>query len=261
MSKVLYPILLIVLFIQPAQAQPQRYQCPQMSSDTRKKIISDMMRWAEEGSFRGCRPSPESPRDIDCELSQRFVMRSGTSPSYLGTPWSVLVTCFPELEPVKSINEQAIARNVDLEERKTEANRSLNQARQARDSDPMHVLTRTYHDYVVIRKCFEQRDGYALVNISAQDMERAKKAAKGIEEAIQKNNPSVDKDAAWKAANSDSEDWKTETDKVELTLLGQYNSKLQVDLSDRNRCQNILQAMETRFKRVAPEENEVKKDF
>jgi hypothetical protein len=267
--RALCPIFLIVFFLRPAEAQQQRYQCPEMSPAVRTKLVSGMTRNAETGRFRGCDRGEGVPLDIDCELAQSFVVggvsigvgNGGIGTRYLGTPWSVLVACFPELKQIKSINEQATARNVELEKKKEEETRESNQRLQAKDNDPMHVLTRTYYDYIIVKRCFEQRQGYTLVNISDQEMERAKKAAKGIEEAIQRNNHGIDTDTAWRAASSESEDWKTETDKVELMLLGQYNSKLQLDLSDRNRCQNSLQAVETRFKRIAPEANAVKKDF
>ena len=90
-------------------------------------------------------------------------------------------------------------------------------------------------------------------------MDRAKKAAKAIEDAIQKNSPSA-KDAAWTAATSGSDDWMTDGDKIDLAL-SNYNDRLQVDQSDRNRCQKTLGALEERFKRIAPETNAVKKDF
>ena len=259
-TKVFCAVILFVVSVQQAGAQQQR-SCPQMKPDIRAKAISYMIRRAEQGHFKGCRPGPAAPPDIDCELSMTFLAEAGVSPVYLGTPWSVLVACFPEMKSVKSLNERAIARKAELESGKRIAAKRAKQEQQEKDNEPVHILTRTYYDYILVRKCFDARNGYVSVNISTAEMERAKKAAKGIEDSILKRNPSVDKNAVWKIANSDSENWKTDTDKIELMLLQQYDSRLQVDLSDRTRCQNTLGALEKRFERLVPEENAVKKDF
>ena len=257
-TRISYIIVFVLLFYYPAAAQEN--SCPRIPPHAREKITSDMLRWAREGQFTGCRQG--GAPNIDCDLIQTFVMNARVSPIYLRMRWTALVSCFPELGPVKTINEQAILKNAGLEKSKQATIEAAKQEQQGKDNDPKHILTRTYYEYISIRKCFDKRDGYISVNISAVEMERAKRTAKGIEEAISKNEPGIDKDAAWKSASSDSDEWKTETDKAELTLLEQYNSQLEaVDLSDRNRCQNLLHSLEKRLEKIAPKANNVKKDF
>ncbi len=253
----IYVFFLIVLMLDPVQAQQQRYACPQINPDVRQKAVSRMMGFAREGRITGCRIRENAPLDIDCGLVMQFKVE--TSTFSFNMPWAGLVSCFPELSPVQSINAQAIARNEELKKQEAKNAEKYRQEQQAKENEPKHLLTRTYYDYIVVRKCFEQRQGYLSVNISEQEMDRAKKAAKAIEDGIQKSSPTA-KDAAWTAATSGSDDWMTDGDKTDLALLN-YNDRLQFDQSDRNRCQKTLGALEERFRKIVPEANAVKKDF
>jgi hypothetical protein len=251
-------LLLSILVMGPANGQQQKFACPRISPDLRQRALSRMMGFAREGRMNGCQSNPDAPLDVDCHLVLQFKIETGTFTFNL--PWSGLVACFPELSPIQSINAQAIMRNAET---KKETEKKADRERQdehAKNNDPKHLLIRTYYDYIIIKRCFDQRQGYAAVNISDQEMANAKQFAKTIEDSVQKVTPSIDKELAWKIASSDSEDWMTPGDKTEL-ILSRYNNQFELDKTDRNRCQKILAALETRSKKLAPEANTVEKDF
>lgn len=200
--------------------------------------------------------------DGECGIMQGFFLGAagyGEVRSF-NAPRSAWVACIPELNAVKALNDQALAQEAEANRQAAKENERRSRELQAKENDPNHLLTRTYYDYIVIKKCFDQRQRYMAVNISDQEMALAKTTAKGIEDSIQKTNPGIDKDSAWKLASSDSDAWMTDGDQTELTL-AHYNNQFQLDPSDRYRCQRILQALEKRFKQFAPEATAVKKDF
>lgn len=260
-----FPVWISVIFIlllAPAYAQQQGYACPQYSPQVRQKVVNDMVNAIKKRPYRGTRARPDLPLYPEGELMMQFYLLGlnyGEGRAF-NAPWSVWANCIPELKSIKALNDQALAGAQEAERQQANAEQLKRQERQTRENEPTHLLTRTYYDYVVVRKCFEQRQGYVAVNISEQEMDRAKKAAKAIEDAILKISPGVDKDAAWKAATSGSDDWMTDGDQTDL-MLSRYDSQLKLDQSDRNRCQNILTALEARLKKTAPETNAVKKDF
>jgi hypothetical protein len=160
MRKLLLPVNAFCLFffvIGPVGAQQQRLACPQISPNLRQKAISRMMGFAREGRINGCRRNPDAPPDVECGLVLQFKIE--VSNFSFNIPWSGLVGCFPELGPIPSINAQAIARNEELKKQDEKKAEWQRQDQQARDNEPKHLLTRTYYDYMIIKKCFDQRQG------------------------------------------------------------------------------------------------------
>jgi hypothetical protein len=241
----------------PAIAQ-QRYACPNYSPQIKQKVIADLIAQIKRQPYPGC-----NGNDTVCVIAMQFYLMAmgyGEYKTPSGTPWSVLYGCIPELSAVKALNDLALAQAQEVKQQQAKVAQQTREEQQTKENNPKHLLIRSYYDYIVVRKCFEQRKGYVAVNIYDEEMDRAKEAAKAIEDAILKSNPNIDKAAAWKGASSDSSDWMTDRDQTEL-IMSRYNSQLELDHNDRNRCQQVLGMLEERLSRIVPEATAVKKDF
>ena len=125
------------------------------------------------------------------EKTQRYA--PGTSPAIIGRDNAVLSqsilhentetmrACFPDfIKLVEEVVEHIKAR----EEEKAEKQRQ----REEELRTPTAVLGNSYVQYIYVKKCWEQRAGYASVYISDPEMELARNAVRRIE---QKMKPEV----------------------------------------------------------------------
>jgi hypothetical protein len=188
-------VLFLSLISISSVAGQQRYACPAYSPQVRQKVITDMINSIKKGQpNHGCANRADSTLDVECGLTQSFylgALRYGEARPF-NAPWSAWVTCVPELNTIKTLNDQALAQEAETKRQEAKENEQRRRELQAKENDPNHLLTRTYYDYIVIKKCFDQRQGYLAVNISDQEMALAKTAAKGIEDFIQEANPGID---------------------------------------------------------------------
>lgn len=260
-SRIWLSVALIALPSHIAMAQNFPLVCPKLSPEMRSQVAKRMLQRANKGGYVGCAPRrKEDPPDFECQFAQTFSSESNTAPRTLGFPWPFIVGCFPELGPVKSLNEKALAAKEIEEVRKTEAAEKAARERQAQADAPKHLLTRTYYDYIQVKVCFEKRKGYVSANISSAEMERAKVAAKALETFTLAKDPTLNKEQLWSLAASDSKEWMIEGEDTEIQMLN-YDNSFKLDLTDRSRCQNTLSVLETRAKRLVPSSAAVEKDF
>lgn len=103
-------------------------------------------------------------------------------------------------------------------------------------------LGQAYTDYIVVKRCHEAREGYAVIHVSDAEMARAKNAIQRLESVIKV--PEMDLDALWSKAN-----------KIADTALppGRApNSTL---------CKSTLRQLELTYAKWLPQERTTKKDF
>jgi hypothetical protein len=73
----------------------------------------------------------------------------------------------------------------------------------AESERPEHLLRSSYIAYIHIKKCFEARNGYSLIYVTAAELEGAKKNAKLIEQDLKQKKPNLNPDATWGEANKE----------------------------------------------------------
>ena len=73
----------------------------------------------------------------------------------------------------------------------------------AESERPEHLLRSSYIAYIHVKKCFETRNGYSLVYVTAAELEGAKKNAKSIEQELKQKKPGLNPDATWGEANKE----------------------------------------------------------
>jgi hypothetical protein len=144
-----------------------------------------------------------------------------------------LAICFPKFRNALNRIEQKEKANNDnrlLEQQKIEAERNK----------PINVLLRSYAAYIYIRKCQLDRQGYLSVNVSDEEIDRAKTATRNIEQKMIEADSNLDKNALWKEANKANSD---------------------VGETDRDQCQQTVRRLENTYKTLSPEAKIIRKDF
>jgi len=71
----------------------------------------------------------------------------------------------------------------------------------AEASKPRNVLVNAYRNYIAVRNCAASRDGYAVVYVVPERLGQARAEIRAIEANALRQDPSIDKDAAWQEAN------------------------------------------------------------
>jgi hypothetical protein len=124
------------------------------------------------------------------------------------------------------------------ETRRREQERQELQIAEARK--PINVLKRAYGDYKFLKHCYDAREGYLAINISRQELDRARQAVKRIEEKLKPQLGSdVDINKLW----------------------GESNDMGQPNIIDRGFCQFRYSSLMQVYNQLAPEDRRIEKDF
>ena len=104
-----------------------------------------------------------------------------------------LTNCFPQvwqfaLATLRAQKERELRQEKAKEEARIEA------------AKPINRLKQSYFNYMVVKRCYDVRLGYAVVWINEIEMERARRAVSAIETSIFKEDSSIDKNDAWQEA-------------------------------------------------------------
>jgi hypothetical protein len=103
--------------------------------------------------------------------------------------------CFPEYQKaLDAASEEKVA-----EDRQRQHQLALERAKQDAQQ-PSNALPIAYARYIFLKRCYEERIGYAMVYLNEIEFERARWAIKMIENLLVDREPELDKDAAWKRA-------------------------------------------------------------
>jgi hypothetical protein len=102
---------------------------------------------------------------------------------------NALQACFPGLEELLAEKRQKIR---DQENAKAAA--------EAEARRPINRLITGYMRYAYVKYCNEVRQGYVAVYVNEVELERARNAAKGIEDDALREDGTLDKNALWSAA-------------------------------------------------------------
>ncbi|GJD40339.1 hypothetical protein [Methylobacterium bullatum] len=130
----------------------------------------------------------------------------------------------------------------------------------AEAAKPTTMLLDAYRNYLAARQCFDSRTGFALVYLTAQQMEEAKAQVKGIEAALLQKEPSLATDERWETANR--EEAAANDDIAELVYTGRGNVKeLTYTEQGRRFCAIAVGWLRERYGDLYPDSRTVKKDF
>jgi hypothetical protein len=144
--------------------------------------------------------------------------------------------CFPTLRGLYSLAQQQ-----QQERQKEKARQEREEAlAQAERNKPLNILHRYYTEYIYVKKCYDDRNGYLSVNISDKELESARSAVRNIEQKMLEADAHLDKDAIWEAANQDA------------------NKSRQ---RDRDSCQQSLHSLEEEYTTLVPNAKIIRKDF
>ncbi|PZO77304.1 MAG: hypothetical protein DI629_14975 [Mesorhizobium amorphae] len=136
------------------------------------------------------------------------------------------------------------------------ANEQSEAKKQAREAHlPQNVLAGAYSNYIMVRNCHESREGYAIVYVSDQEMERSRDAVQKIEAAIKAANPDLDTDRIWAEAANPKPDAKSE-------FLGQlFALSVIAEGNEDQVCKMAMGQLRSILENVAPEATVIEKDF
>lgn len=126
---------------------------------------------------------------------------------------------------------------------------------EAEAKTPRGILRHAYEDYVYLNLCQKERQGYAMVYISAPEMEDARRSVKLIEEKIVSENKDIDKVALWDQASQ-----------IKIQLGDRYRnwaSMFSGSSGDTQRaaCQYALHRLKVKLEEMNPSATKMKKDF
>jgi hypothetical protein len=149
-------------------------------------------------------------------------------------------------------------------ERAEQFRKEQEEARQKEEADrryraylrelPTYKLGNSYANYIWLRRCATQREGYAVVFISPAEMERARVAVKRIEQKLAKDGKVVapdENDKTWTIP----ELWQRA---IEHTSLWPEHIESN---EGREICQRIYVQLIDRYRKTVPEDHVERKDF
>jgi hypothetical protein len=113
---------------------------------------------------------------------------------------------------------------------------------EAEAKKPANLLKSAYSDYKYLKRCFEAREGYVAINLSEEELDRARQAAKRIEEILKPLiGNDVDTNQLWDAASS--------------------AGPRDMNVFNRSMCQFRYSALMKSYAQIAPEDQRIQKDF
>jgi hypothetical protein len=137
-----------------------------------------------------------------------------------------LALCFPTFR----IALTRIGQNERLENERRLAEQ---QRAEAERNKPANVLLRSYTQYIYLRKCQIDKQGYVSVNASLEELDRAETAAGNIEKKMMDSDPTIDKEALWQAASKANSNVEIDSDRCQVTLRLLENTYLALRVSGR----------------------------
>lgn len=125
---------------------------------------------------------------------------------------------------------------------------------------PTTMMLNAYRNYLAARQCFDSRAGFAVVYVTAQQMEEAKAQVKGIEAALLQKEPSLATDERWETANR--EEAAANDDITELVYTGRgYVKERTYTEQGRRFCAIAVGWLRERYGDLYPDSRTMKKDF
>jgi hypothetical protein len=175
------------------------------------------------------------------DLMTRASTDLGVASSWIANMTSrQLISCFPDLHTALG----AFKPRVEAAQKQAQVERAN---REAEAKKPVNVLGNSYVQYIYVKKCWEQRAGYASVYISDPEMELARNAVKRIE---QKMKPEV------------TGNWTTESMWQEADRRAQAMPFFSRNFTDQSKnCKDVLGGLLKTYKEHFPEEFKTRKDF
>jgi hypothetical protein len=123
-----------------------------------------------------------------------------------------------------------------------EASRREEQRRAEEANKPENLLRSSYVNYIFLRRCYEARQGYAMIYLSDPEMARSKRAVSRIEEKLKTELPfGVTINTLWSDA---------------IAIVGRERMPIVLPV-----CQIKLRALEQIYTRLVPEDSIKPKDF
>lgn len=238
-------VLITMSLAAPSFAQPG--PSPQFSAGMWEMATSRLRFQVKEGTI--------GDRSIVHKWMTALLTTDASKPLGNSISEAKLFSCYPELDDYVLQGRAVIAERTERENEKRNQKRKAEEGDRALMTKPSYVLTKTYYEYVFLKKCFERRKGYAQVNVTEVELERARTAASSIEKKLIDAQPDLNKDDLWKIANGDPSAWQVGQDK------GLYSEEAAQLLNERFVCQAALGGLERRHRDMVPAANEVRKDF
>ena len=161
--------------------------------------------------FNKMQKAAASDNDIRYKYLGKFLVYPNLINGRPGDNHGTFFACFPELKELFFFANQRLSPQSLNAAQVAEAQRQ--QADAAGTAKPEHVLLRSYAEYIYVKKCYDGREGYLSINVSDQELDKARTAVRSIEQKMIQTDPNLDKDALWKRANSEDGDWQTDRDK------------------------------------------------
>jgi hypothetical protein len=163
-----------------------------------------------------------------------------------------VLTCFPAiaqvLQKASDLRAQNAAADLASELARSQQAESKRReedvARVIKDLDqlPKYALRAAYAHYIFIKRCYDARQGYAMIYISDPELVRATRAISRIEEKLKPELPQgLKTDDLWSEANTSG---------------GRSNYPLYREI-----CQTELDSLDQKYKELFPEDSTIKKDF
>ena len=111
-----------------------------------------------------------------------------------GMPENTFFSCYPELKDILATSKRA---EIESQQRQKEVEAALEQER----NKPENQLMTLYDNYLVVRVCYENRKGYALVYVTDTQMEEGRRAVKIKEQDLQKRFPTLGTNKIWEESS------------------------------------------------------------
>ncbi|MCJ2131188.1 hypothetical protein [Methylobacterium sp. E-045] len=163
---------------------------------------------------------------------------------------SELKRCLPRVDAALDKLEKTILARNELEEE---------------EGKPKGMLLIAYGNYIGVSKCYLSRQGYAIRYVQDSEFDFAKKAIKIIEGEIIKQDPSINKDQVWAAANA----YEYPTPVNEMERVVAYHRAFGVAAVEgrefnqygKNYCDGFFTALRDHLRMLSPAAAVPKRDF
>lgn len=184
---------------------------------------------------------------------ERLVAEFSTKPERKTEIRDQVLACFPAVAEALQKEAAARAERAEAErarerryalqrQQQEEVIRREQEQREAEAKKPINLLRTSYANYIFIKRCYDDRQGYLMVYISDPELARARHAVSRIEEKLKPDlPPSVTTDSLWSEANA-------LIDKQRMPLVQPF-------------CQTKLRSLEQTHRSLIPEDDRTPKDF
>ena len=263
-------------------AQAERQAAEQQAAQARQQADADVARRQSEAMKRAQQEADEASRAHQAEVQalavkqQQQALADNEERARLEKEWLQQIA---ETAAARAAEQQRQAQQLKEAAEtdrtiKAEADRKqqIEQAEQDRveqawvveDAKPRNVLVNAYRNYIAIRQCAASRDGYAIVYVVPERLEQAKVEIRTVESNALRQDPSIDKNAAWQEANGPDQLPEPDPDPTNrmLRAIGQASVESH-DYNDQGHayCEAAAYVVDQLAKATDPAGTVVKKDF